>query len=56
MAKFFVPLLKDYTMNEYTVKNSFCFAKEIVEQNANLDMVSFDVESLFTKYPPQRID
>ena len=51
VAKFFVPILKEITINEYTVKDSFSFAEEIVEQNANLYMVSFDVESLFTNIP-----
>ncbi|XP_066924802.1 uncharacterized protein [Clytia hemisphaerica] len=51
MAKIFVPLLKEHTMNEYTVKDSFSFANEIVEQNADLYMVSFDIQSLFTNIP-----
>ena len=32
-AKFFVLLLKCFTMNEYTLKNSFEFAKDIIHQN-----------------------
>ena len=51
LAKFFVPILKEITINEYTVKDSFSFAGEIVEQDSNLCMVSFDVESLFTNIP-----
>ena len=51
VAKFFVPILKEITINEYTVKDSFSFAEEIVEQNADLYMVSFDVESLFRNIP-----
>ena len=51
LAKFFVPILKEFTINEYTVKDSFSFAEEIVEQDAKLFMVSFDVESLFTNIP-----
>ena len=51
LAKFFVPILKEFTINEYTVKDSFSFAGEIVEQDSNLYMVSFDVESLFTNIP-----
>ena len=51
MSKFFVPLLKDLTMNEFTVINSFTFANEIADQNSELYMVSFDVESLFTNIP-----
>ena len=51
LARFFVPILKEYTINEYTVKDSFSFAEEIVEQDSKLYMVSFDVESLFTNIP-----
>lgn len=51
LAKFFVPILKEITINEYTVKDSFSFAEEITEQNSDLFMVSFDVESLFTNIP-----
>ena len=51
LAKFFVPILKDFTINEYTVKDSFSFAEEIIEQDSKLFMVSFDVESLFTNIP-----
>ena len=51
LAKFFVPILKEITTNEYTVKDSFSFAGEVTEQNAELFMVSFDVESLFTNIP-----
>ena len=51
LAKFFVPILKEYTINEYTIKDSFTFAEEVTEQDAELFMVSFDVESLFTNIP-----
>ena len=45
MAKFFVPLLKEYTVNEHTVKDSFSFAEEIVQQNAKMYMVSVSLTS-----------
>ena len=51
LAKFFVPLLKQYTINEYTVKDSFSFCKEIVNQDPQLFMSSFDIQSLFTNIP-----
>ena len=51
LAKFFVPILKESTNNEYTVKDSFSFAEEITQQNMEKFMVSFDVESLFTNIP-----
>ena len=50
-AKFFVPLLKCFTMNEYTLKDSFEFAKDIINQNLNCFMASLDVETLFTNVP-----
>ena len=48
-AKFFVPLLKPFTSNNYTFKDSFDFAKDITQQSSKLFMASFDVDSLFTK-------
>ena len=48
LAKFLVPILKSLTSNEYTVKDSFAFAEEIVEQDSEFFMGSLDVDSLFT--------
>ena len=50
-AKLFVPLLKCFTMNDYTLKDSFEFAKDIINENSNCFMVSLDVDSLFTNIP-----
>ena len=50
-ANFFVPILKDFTLNEYTVRESFSFCDEIQEQDNNLYMASFDIESLSTNIP-----
>ena len=50
-AKFFVPLLKPFTSNNYTVKDSFDFSKEITQQSSKLFMASLDVDSLFTNVP-----
>ena len=50
-AKFFVPLLQHLTSNEFTLKDSFEFAKIIGEQDAGLSMASLDVDSLFTNVP-----
>ena len=50
-AKFFVPLLKCFAMNEYTSKDSLEFAKDITNQNSNCFMASLDVDSLFTNVP-----
>ena len=50
-AKIFAPLLKCFAMNEYTLKDSFEFAKDIINQNSNCFMASLDVDSLFTNVP-----
>ena len=47
-AKFFVPLLRLLTSNEFTLKDSFEFAKIICEQDTGLFMASLDGDSLFT--------
>ena len=51
LAKFFVPILQDFTVNEYTVNDSFSFCKEIKNQDSSLFMTSFDIQSLFTDIP-----
>ena len=48
LAKILVPILKPLTTNEFTVKDSFHFAEEIVDQQHDLFMGSLDVDSLFT--------
>ena len=48
LAKFLVSILKPLTTNEFTVKDSFHFAEEIVDQQHDLFMGSLDVDSLFT--------
>ena len=53
LSKFFVPLLTPLTLNEYTMKDSFSFAEELLNYDSNLIMASFDVESLFTNIPLQ---
>ena len=51
IAKFLVPILKDLTSNEYSVEDSFDFAKEILQQNSDCFMASLDITSLFTIIP-----
>ena len=51
LAKFLVPILKSSTSNECTVKDSFAFAEEIVEQDSEFFMGNLDVDSLFTNIP-----
>ena len=44
-------MLAPLTSNEYTIKDSFSFAEELLSFDSNLNMASFDVESLFTNIP-----
>ena len=48
LANFLVPILKTLKTNEFTVKDSFHFAKKVVDQQHDLFMGSLDVDSLFT--------
>ena len=44
--------MKQFPINEYTVvKDFFSFSKEIIDQDPNLFMASFDIQSLFTNIP-----
>ena len=43
-----MPILKPLTTNEYTVKDSFHFAEEIVDQQPDSSMGSLNVDYLFT--------
>ena len=51
LAKFSDKVLKPITTNEYTIRDSFSFAKEVEEFDPNLIMASFDIKSLFTNVP-----
>ncbi len=52
LAKFLVPLLAPITSNEFTIKDSFSFAKEMSSlDRTGCFMASFDVKSLFTNIP-----
>ena len=51
LAKFLVPILKDISVNDFTIGNSFEFGKEVLKQDASLYMGSLDVEALFTSLP-----
>ena len=50
-AKFLTPILESLTHNEFTVKDSFSFAKEITNCDSSLFMAIVDVKSLFTNIP-----
>ena len=43
-----MPNLEPLTKNKYTVKDSFNFAPETVEQDSSNFMGSLDIDSLFT--------
>ena len=45
------PVYNLLTVNHYTVKIYFTFAKEVINFDHNLFMASLDVESLFTNIP-----
>ena len=51
LAKFLLPMITPITNNQYTVNDSFLFAKEIANQDSKLYMATLDVESLFTNLP-----
>ena len=50
-AKFFVPILKEFTVKKYTLSDLFSFCKEIKDQDSSLCMVSFDIQSLLINIP-----
>ena len=43
--------MNSITSNEFTITDTVCFAKKIVEQNSYLVMGSLDVDLLFTNIP-----
>ena len=51
IVKHLVPILEPITTNQFTIKNSFEFAKEVIEQDSGLFKASIDVKSLFTNIP-----
>ena len=51
LAKFLGPILSPLTINQYTVNDSFTFAKEITKTDCNYVLANLDVESLFTNIP-----
>ena len=46
-----IPIPEPLTHNEFTIKDSFSFAKDITTYDSSLYMTSLDVESLFTNIP-----
>ena len=51
LVKFCDQLLKPLTSNDYTIKDSFSFAKKALDFDASCFMASFDIKSLFTDIP-----
>ena len=51
IAKYLVPLLNALTINQHTIINASKFIPQILLQDTNSFMVSFDVKSLFTNVP-----
>ena len=52
LSKFLVPILSPITLNQYTVKDTFNFVKEICNKNyEHCTLASFDIKSLFTNIP-----
>ena len=51
LAKFLIPILEPLTQNEFTVKDSFSFARKTAKYDSSLFMPILDVESLFTNIP-----
>ena len=55
LAKFLVPILSSLTVNEFTVHDSFSFAEEVPNFDADCIMASLNVESLLTNIPLDEI-
>ena len=53
-AKYLLQILKPLTTDEFTIKDSFHFAEEIVHQQHDLFMGSLDVDSVFTNIPLEK--
>ena len=54
MSKIFCSFITTSTSNQFTLKDSFEFAKIICEQDAGLFVASLDVDSLFTNVPLEK--
>ena len=51
LTKFFLSILKEFTVNEYTVSDSFSFCKEIKDQDSSLFIALLDIQPLSTNIP-----
>ena len=55
IVKHLVPILEPITTNKFTIRNSFEFAKEVIEQDSGLFMASLDAKSFSTNIPWRRL-
>ena len=53
LSKFLVPLIEQFTVNEFSLKNSYEFYNSIVHQRCqdNAFLISFDISSSYTNVP-----
>ena len=51
LTKFLVPILSPLAVNNYTVKDSFSFAKEVISFDHNLFMVSIELNHCLPPFP-----
>lgn len=51
LSQYMNKLLKPFTTNQYTAKDSFTFAEDVSKQDTSSYMSSLDVDSLFTNIP-----
>ena len=45
LVQFLVPVLSDITQNEFTIKDSFTFADEILTHDSDLCLASLDLDA-----------
>ena len=54
-AKLLVPVLKPLASNEFSVRDSFHFAEEIIDRETDIFVCSLDLDSLFTDIHLEKI-
>ena len=52
ISKYIIPLISNWSKNNYTISDTFTFINEITNtENNNYHMASFDIKSLYTNVP-----
>ena len=51
LSQYLNKVMKPFTTNQYTAKDSFAFTEDIRKQDSSLAMASLDVDALFTNIP-----